>query len=117
MDKRCGRMETRKDHQTIGEHLVHLFGGPGKRAVGGPRRRNFGEPEQLEGLATSELKHDTGDRSSDEECIKRVVGQPTGAIEPFPKHCRLGRWWWICDPPQKAQDQNSEDRQPGRFMN
>ena len=99
MDKRRGRMKTRKDHQTIGEHLVHLFNGPRKRTVGGPGRRNFGEPEQLEGLAARELKHDAGDRSCDEQCIKRVVGQPTGAIEPFPKHRGLGRWRWIRHPP------------------
>jgi hypothetical protein len=58
---------------------VHLFSGPGKRAVGGPMRRNFGEPEQY-GQATKKTL------TSIKAQLKAAANAPLPFNAPQPVH-------------------------------
>ena len=90
MDQRSGRVESREDHQCMGQNFMHLLHIMGEGTILEPWRRNFGQTKQWQGIATRKLKHDASDRNRYQQRIKGIVRDP-GEQDPatFPSMCQI----------------------------
>ena len=96
---------------------MHFLERAGERAIPRPRRRNFGQAEQRQRIATCELKQYAQDRRRGEQHIKCHVGQVSEESQPASEWSYLWRGRPINKPPNEAQSQKSQDTQSRKNKN